>query len=190
MTFELYQGSDFFRPYSLCGKELNNIIYFNENGKVLETGHGWMEKVEPNSSVEKDVKRFNILKMPIRKVKPNFSELYAQKQPFYMTAKRDYRSETRYDLYVPFIPEEWSTVTETSEWIDHTSEYARHIHRKEGYTIVTWVKNIPIESNVAFIAQVRELFKLGVHSDNNISDHSIISNRVQINEAIKNFKLD
>jgi hypothetical protein len=184
MTFPLYNHG-FLRTYSIEGKELINIAFFNENEVVVQTGRGWIEKNNPAVSYTTDVNPFVLDKVPTRKVKVNFAGMYALKQPFYV--KETFDGRNGYILYVPFIPGDWTVSTTYTDQATTRSEYTEYDHKKEKYHISVYKGSTPIEDNVNFVNKVRDLFKLAVYHDNDISDMSIIENRETIIDKIKNF---
>jgi hypothetical protein len=190
MTFTIHrQGS--WRYYGIDGKKIISIAFFNRDGIVVQTEQGWLEKGGKYITAHKDdVNPLIIEKEPIRKLKPNFQELYDNKQPFYAIGNiliKGCVHENGYILYLPYIPEEWSVSTEYWEHATEKGEYCRYVHKTGGYVIHVYIKSIPIEDNVNFVKKVREIFELAIYNKRDISDSSIIENRKKITELIEGF---
>lgn len=189
MTHSIYNHGSW-RYYSIEGKEIVSVAFFNQDGIVVQTRSGWLEKGDPATTYRKDVNPLVLERTPMRKIKPNFASLYRERQPFYIHDLQRYSIPSGYVLYLPFIPEDWTVKTECINQGTVRSKYLVYSHNKEQYYISHFVSSEPIPENVDFVKRVRELFKLAVYQDNAISDLSIIENRAKINELIKNFQSD
>jgi len=190
MTFNIYPHGSW-RYYGINGKEIISIAFFNQDGIVVQTEQGWLEKGKLGATYTTDVKPLVIEKVPMRKLKPNFPGLYATKQPFYAKGEiliKRCVHENGYILYLPYIPEDWTVTTEYFDYATTRGEFTRYVHKNEGYIISVYQGSIPIEDNVNFVKKVRELFELAVYNKSEISDSSIIKNRAEIIEKIKNFQ--
>jgi hypothetical protein len=190
MTYEI-RNRGCSRRYEIDGKEIISVAFYNEQGIVMQTDHGWLEKCEPNSTYQRDVNPLVLDKMPIRKMKADFAAMYALKQPFYTKGKvvrKYWESDIGYILYIPYITNHWSATFEYSDHGASRSEFCRYSHQIEGYKISIYVRDIPLVENAEFIRKVREIFELAVYHKNEISDSSIIENKERIIESIKRFQ--
>lgn len=190
MTFTIYRHGSW-NYYSIDGKQIISIAFFNEKGIVVQTEQGWLKKGgESITSHKTNVNALVIEKEPVRKLKLNFPGLYENKQPAYSLGNiliKGCVHERGYILYLPYIPEDWSVTFEYWTHATEKGEYVRYVHLKEGYVIYVYVRSIPIEDNVNFVKKVRELFELAVYNKNDISDISIIEKRAKITELIEGF---
>jgi hypothetical protein len=188
MTFKVFRHGSW-NYYSIDRKEIISIAFFDQEGIVVQTKQGWLQRGDPKYTHREDLPLITLEKEPVRKLKIDFQEMYAKKQPFYAIGKyvcKDYRNDG-YILYIPFIPEDWIVTPEHYDHATTREHYNQYVHKKENYIINEYSGSTPIEGNLAFIKNVREIFKLAVYSDNAISDSSIIENREKIIDLIKNF---
>lgn len=92
-TIVLYKSNSWYNPLYVQVKDtdyrLNNILFYNDNGVVYETGQGWF-----NSNSLFDV-RLSTTKQIKRKIKIDFSK----NEPFIIKSGGSY--EVVYDLYFP-----------------------------------------------------------------------------------------
>lgn len=88
-------------PYSVNGKELSNIIFFNPEGEVFKTNRGWFGDRNDIGTLEMNGEVINKRKID-----------YKSKKPFLIRDKSD-SYEKVYILYYPYREEEW---TKTYSW--------------------------------------------------------------------------
>lgn len=77
------------------GYELNNILFYNNNGVVIQTNQGWFNNCNKDRvilSTKKDIKRCTKLNL-------------TKGIPFIIKSDRSY--ETRYELYIPYDDFDW-----------------------------------------------------------------------------------
>ena len=87
---KLYQKSRYYKPLSLevKGKEytLNSFVFYNKDGIILKTNHGWLENgLEPNFEFE-----------VVKKLKENFTK----KEAYILKSKDFSLSDVYYELYI------------------------------------------------------------------------------------------
>ena len=175
------------RSYKIDGKQIISIAFYDETGIKVNTQLGWISKIAP---YETDINPLVVDKSPVRKLKLNFPKMYADKTVAYAngTVKiGNCYNETGYILYLPYIPSEWTATFDYRVNGGTKSESVIHTNQEKGYTIRTYVREIPITENQEFIQKVRDLIKLAVYDDHAVSDLSIIKNQDKIKEAIKSF---
>lgn len=96
-TLVLYKTNTWYNPLYVqvknTGYRLNNILFYNDNGVVYQTGHGWFSSFE-FSNTSFDV-RLSTSKPIKRKIKMDLSK----NEPFIF--KYDDSYDISYDLYLP-----------------------------------------------------------------------------------------
>ena len=97
-TLVLYKTNTWYNPLYVqvkdTGYRLNNILFYNDNGVVYQTGHGWFSSFE-FSNTSFDVK-LSTSKPIKRKIKMDLSK----NEPFIFKYDDSY-GEVTYDLYHP-----------------------------------------------------------------------------------------
>jgi hypothetical protein len=190
MTYKVFRHGSW-NYYSIDRKEIVSIAFFNQDGIVVQTEQGWLQRGDPKYTYREDLASISLEKEPVRKLKTDFQGMFAKKQPFYVYGKfvshRCHCHKEGYILFIPFITDDWRVTTENIDHATTREEYTIYVHKKEGYIIYVPNGSTLIEDNITFIRNVRELFKLAVYSDNAISDISIIENRAKIIELIRDF---
>ena len=132
------------RVYFIDGKEIISVAFFDEHGIVCQTTFGWLETGEPGSTYRKDVSALELEKTPKRKLKPEFSEMYIQRQPFIARGEVTIGGTCKnngYILHLPYQKDDWMIGKKTEINGIYQSEYTIHHNPKTGYIITTFVSN-------------------------------------------------
>jgi hypothetical protein len=95
-TIVLYKSTTWYNPLYVhiknTGYKLNNILFYDENGVVYQTGHGWFNSEFSTTSF--DI-RLSTSKQIKRKIKMDFSK----NEPFIFKCDDSY--DISYNLYLP-----------------------------------------------------------------------------------------
>jgi hypothetical protein len=178
------------RVYSIDGKEIISVAFFDEHGIVAQTTFGWLETGDPDSTYRKDVEALELEKTPKRKLKPEFSEMYIQQQPFIArgeVAIGGTVKNTGYILYLPYLKDDWMVGKQTEISGIYQSEYIIYHNPKNGYIITTYNGGKQIKENVDFVERIAILLKpMGIR-ENTLNSIYIIENRQEIEKLIRDF---
>lgn len=127
-----------YNPFFVEGAEVRNILFYDEQGVRLETGHGWFNSKSPSGHIDSN-NRFGNIDLPgnlVSKHKPNFK----LGQPFTIPAPRESyerreKGERKVHLYLPFVESEWTVNHDVqSDYGTAVYYYDRYTH-KDGYII-------------------------------------------------------
>jgi len=176
--------ADFFRPLHLNGKELTHIIFYDKNGMLLDSGHGWLEDERGRDIEQMDVPD----NLPVKR-KEDFTEKYgfliAEPQD---SIDRKYKTH-KAKLYLPFKDDEWTFSIKLEDWYPtYSSEYKVWKNDKTGAVIRQHLRNIPKEKNVKYQKQMEELS--GLMGKDNPSAHTLDQNKPEIKKKIKQMAQD
>jgi len=178
------------RVYTIDGKEIISVAFFDEQGIQCQTKFGWLEIGEPNSTYRKDVSALELEKTPVRKLKPDYSDMYIQRQPFIskgVVTLGGGAKNTGYILYLPFLKDNWMCGKKTEESGIHQSEYMIYHNPTTGYIITTFIGSKPVQENVDFVKRIAVLLKpMGIREDT-LNSIYLIENRKEIEQLIKDF---
>ena len=104
------------RPYYIDNKEVNNIIFYDDNGIITEVKQGWLEGSQSQKFIFlKDVEQIDI-DTPIKRIKVNLT----RKENFYIPVK-NYIDESCYCLYL-YVDGEKIKVENLGEFVFDDSE--------------------------------------------------------------------
>lgn len=127
-----------FNPFFVDGAEVRNILFYNENGVVLETGHGWFESIAKSGHLDTN-NAFGNLDLPgtlVSKRKPDFK----LGQPFTIPVPPEYyerreKGERKVNLYLPFVDGDWMVNRDVQYDYDTMTVYYDRYTHKDGYVI-------------------------------------------------------
>ena len=176
--------ADFYRPLILNGKELTHIIFYDKNGMLLDSGHGWLEDEKGRDIEQMDVPD----NLPVKR-KEDFTEKYgfliAEPQDSFDRKYKTHKAK----LYLPFKDDEWTFSIKLEDWYPtYSSEYKVWKNDKTGAVIRQHLRNIPKEKNVKYQKQMEELS--GLMGKDNPSAHTLDQNKPEIKKKIKQMAKD
>lgn len=178
------------RSYSIDGKEIISVAFFDEQGIQCQTTFGWLETGTPDTSKIKDVTALELEKTPKRKLNPDFKEMYIQRQPF--IAKGTVMlgagaTNEGYLLYLPYLKDDWMVGKTTEINGIYQSEYMIYHNPKTGYIITTHICEKLVDENVKFVERIAVLLKpMGIRKDT-LNSIYLIENRQEIEQLIRDF---
>jgi hypothetical protein len=182
--YSIYPGSSLYRPYHVGKYELNNIVFYNENGTVVLTSQrGWL-----TGNDQKDLPKFDMEKTPVLKRKVDFGKMFADKQTFIMKSPNEYHWDTnKYTLFIPFTETDWKTHPKSIDFPTTRDIYTVFTNKTQNFRIEKFEKTEIISENKEFVDKVKKIGDLMGPSCSGLSEYSIMKNKEQIIAAIKAF---
>jgi hypothetical protein len=122
------------RPYGINGKKVHRIYFFNEEGVILSTNRGWLEKRSMEHAIKYGMAGVDIEEIELKELNRKLKKDFSKKQNFYIKAEKinDWESmqflKDEYDLYI-YVGD-----------VVKVEKTCEHVQDEEGTTYINTVK--------------------------------------------------